>query len=53
MLPDRMEIELSRQMEQNQQTIENTRNKAMEQAGAVTKIPNVKVMTKAELVQKV
>ena len=52
MLPDRMEIELSRQMEQNQQTIENTRNKAMEQAGAVTKIPNVKVMTKAELIQK-
>ncbi len=52
MVPDRMELELTKLRENIDNLIEQKKIDAMAEAGNVTKIPNVKVTTKAEMIQE-
>ena len=51
-LPARMELELENLRRSIDKQVEDTKVKAMEEAGAVTKIPNIKIVSRAELIQQ-
>ena len=52
MLPARMELELEKMRFSIDKQIEDTKTQAMEEAGMVSQIPNIKITPRAELIQQ-
>ena len=51
-LPARMELELENMRKAIDKQVDDAKTKAMQEAGMVTQIPNVKIVSRAELIQE-
>ena len=52
MIPDRMELELSKMREQITNAVEEAKTNAMEESGLMTEMPGIEMKTKADLVSE-